>query len=386
MPAAPGDHAPTKATAAPPGCLRLIADDLTGALDTAVQFVAPTAPIDVFWQPTLAFGSVAIDAGTREQDAATAARRVAAQVSVFQPRPDACHFAKLDSLLRGHASAEIRAWHEAMEFSHCLVAPAFPRLGRVTRGGRQYWRDNDAWRLADCDLAAELRACGFTVSLCRPGDAAPPGLSFWDAESDADLLAIAAAGNAVCGPVLWCGCGGLATALGPGQAAKAARGALARPLLGLIGTDHPVTRAQLAECQAPVISLPEDGVRGAARIAEKLATEGCVLVQCALPDGIGRAAAAERIGREFAALLRGLAPPATLFVSGGETLRGVCDALAANHLQLIGELLPGIPRSRLRGGRFDGVAVVSKSGAFGAPDTLRRLLDPGFTAVEGTPT
>ena len=41
---------------------------------------------------------------------------------------------------------------------------------------------------------------------------------------------------------------------------------------------------------------------------------------------------------------------------------------------LDGHILPGVPRSVLRGGRFDGVRVISKSGAFGERALLRCLL------------
>ncbi len=387
----PGEKASEKADG-DPRCLRLIADDLTGALDAAVQFVAPAAPIDVFWRPTVSAGSVAIDAGTREQDAATAARQVAARVATFSARSDACHFVKLDSLLRGHAAAEIRAWHEAMAFTHCLVAPAFPRQGRLTRGGHQYYRDGDTWRPTACDLAAELRRAAFAVTLCRPGESAPPDLSLWDAETDADLKDVAAAGRALVGPVLWCGSGGLASALGSGRSAEAAQGVLPRPLLGLFGTNHPVTVGQLAACEAALLSLPDGGAANATQVDRQLAADGTVLVQIALPEGAARADAARCIDREFTALLGRLAPPATLLVSGGETLRAVCMALAADHLELVGQLLPGVPRSILRGGRFEGVCVVSKSGAFGTRDTLNRLLAPrftsapGFTPAQGIPT
>ena len=40
----------------------------------------------------------------------------------------------------------------------------------------------------------------------------------------------------------------------------------------------------------------------------------------------------------------------------------------------MGQVAPGVPRSILRGGAWDGVAVVSKSGAFGADSLWRDLL------------
>jgi uncharacterized protein YgbK (DUF1537 family) len=66
-----------------------------------------------------------------------------------------------------------------------------------------------------------------------------------------------------------------------------------------------------------------------------------------------------------------------LLVTGGETLHGVCTALGATHLEVQGRIVPGLPRSILRGGRWDGVTVVSKSGAFGTPALLRDLLEQG---------
>jgi uncharacterized protein YgbK (DUF1537 family) len=67
-------------------------------------------------------------------------------------------------------------------------------------------------------------------------------------------------------------------------------------------------------------------------------------------------------------------PPGTLVVAGGETLRGLCLSLGARSLELQGRIIPGLPRSIMRGGRWDGVTVISKSGAFGTPTLLRDLL------------
>jgi len=193
---------------------------------------------------------------------------------------------------------------------------------------------------------------------------------------------------ALSGRVLWCGSGGLAAALAaalaavmtpagesaPSFAATPLPQPLPRPLLGLFGTDHPVTMAQLAACGDDVLVLPDGGTASAARAAGRLAERGVALVRLGLPDGLARDAAAERIGRELGALARRLVPPSTLLVSGGETLRALCQALGAGRLDINGTLLPGVPGSTLCGGAWNGVRVVSKSGAFGDPSLLRRLI------------
>ena len=59
--------------------LRLIADDLTGALDTSAELVGLTGPVSVFWHdasPSVLPANAALDSGTRELDVASATRLV----------------------------------------------------------------------------------------------------------------------------------------------------------------------------------------------------------------------------------------------------------------------------------------------------------------------
>lgn len=370
--------------AAPPAPqhLRLIADDLTGALDSAMAFVREGRALPVHLVPPRACaGSLAIDSDTREADAQTARRTVASLAAGLLDAPapagDPLFFCKLDSLLRGRGAAEIAGWHDALPFARCIIAPAFPHHGRITRGGLQMLQGADGARPVGEDLAAGLEALGFSVRLCRPGDTVPAGLSLWDVETQADLAAIAQVGRAAAGRTLWCGSGGLALALaGETEPALIDPGALPRPLLGLFGTDHPVTRAQVDACGAAAFQIPDGDAPQAARVAARLADAGVALVSLALPEGTPRPEAARRIAEEFSRLLSALPAPGTLVVSGGETLRALSLSLGAERLDLQGAFETGIPCSILRGGRFDGVHVVSKSGAFGDSLLLRRLIFP----------
>jgi len=55
-------------------------------------------------------------------------------------------------------------------------------------------------------------------------------------------------------------------------------------------------------------------------------------------------------------------------------------------LQVTGRVEPGIPRSTLLGGRWSGVEVVSKSGAFGRDNLWRDLLEAnGLTSERARP-
>jgi uncharacterized protein YgbK (DUF1537 family) len=275
-------------------------------------------------------------------------------------------FKKIDSLLRGPALAELAAVMRTGTWQHCVFAPAFPYQGRATRDGRQWARDvAGTWRDVSGDLARELRTLGVAAHRCRPGDAFS-GVAVFDAETDDDLARIVQSVESRA--VLWCGTGGLARALAGPAAAQVAP--LPRPVLGLFGSDQPATAAQLDACEPYRVRLAHDHPGPAAALAGR----EIALVSLDLPPGLLREQAAGHIDAGFAALLRDLPRPGTLVAAGGETLRGICATLGATHLEVQGCIEPGLPRSVLRGGRWDGVCVVSKSGAFGPPSLLHDLL------------
>lgn len=343
--------------------VRLLADDLTGALDTAVRFLPLSGALEVRWNAGLT-GSFAVDLGTREVTPTCAAAIAAAAAPLL--RGGELAYFKCDSLLRGNLIPEVLACMQAAGFRRCVIAPAFPAQKRLTRNGRQVAHLDSVWQVVGPDLVTALRAGGTQAQVRDPGDSAPDGVSVWNAETDGDLAAIV---DGIDGPVLWCGSAGLAGALAR-QPAPAA-GSLRRPFLGLLGSDHPVTARQLDAARLWHHALDDDL---AASLRARLAADGVALVTVALPASVTRAAAAREIAARFGALVNAIEPPATLFVTGGETLRAVCAALGAEALSAVGELAPGLPLSRLRGGPWDGVMLISKSGAFGDATLLHRLI------------
>jgi uncharacterized protein YgbK (DUF1537 family) len=341
--------------------LRLIADDLTGALDTAAEFAALCGPVPVRREAAATRGSLALATATREAPPAVAIARAAEAAPVLRGADIA--FRKLDSLLRGHPIAELAATL-GQGWRSVVLAPAFPAQGRVTRAGRHYAREGAGWREV-ADLAALCAAEGISVQTGDAGRPLPPGVSLFDAETEADLARVAACGRAAPGPVLWCGSGGLGRALAGGTAR--ADTALRGPVLGLFGSDQAATRRQLAACGALWREIAEDAPAGTL-----LPLRATTLVSLALPD-LPRDEAARRIAGAFARLLAPLPPPGTLIVAGGETLGAVLDALGA-EAEATGLVMPGVPRASLRGGRWDGVLLLSKSGAFGHDTLWRDLL------------
>jgi uncharacterized protein YgbK (DUF1537 family) len=348
--------------------LRLLADDLTGALDSAAEFVALTGAVQTFWHgaiPPELPPNAALDSGTRERDAGSAAaivRRLAPHIA-----SGGIAFKKIDSLLRGHTIAELAAcmndWH------YCALAPAFPYQGRITKGGQQHVREADGtWRPVGDDLVAALKTAGIPAQPGHVDTALQPGITVFDAETDNDLRQVVATVRRDPNRVLWSGTGGLAQALAAGLPAPSLP-SLPGPILGLFGSDQPATAAQLAACEPHRINTTDT-----AAIRRRLNTTGLALVSFDLPAGTSRAAAASQIADQCQELARTLPPPGTVLVAGGETLRTLCQALGATNLEVQGRIVPGVPRSIMCGGRWNGITVVSKSGAFGHTNLLRELL------------
>ncbi|MFK4508206.1 four-carbon acid sugar kinase family protein [Bradyrhizobium daqingense] len=365
--------------------VRLLADDLTGALDTAAEFVGLCGPFDVTWPDAAVASSspsLAIDSGTRERSKAESIEIVARLAP--QLRGATIPYKKVDSLLRGAWAAELGACLRGGDWASCVVAPAFDYQGRRTVGGQQFARTVQGdWHRVGDNLLAQLRQDGIAAQQGRADTLSQGGVQVFDAESDIDLDRIVAMGQRMPGPVLWCGSGGLAGALARSHRADAP-GQLKLPVLGLFGSDQPATASQLTACGAATIALAEG--EGAAPVRRKLADDGVALVKFSLAEGLTRAEAARRIAREMTTLISALEPPGTLIVAGGETLKAACVALGAHALQVTGRIVPGLPRSILQGGRWSGVDVVSKSGAFGPSALWRDLLRDNHLLNMGSPT
>jgi D-threonate/D-erythronate kinase len=315
-------------------CL-LIADDVTGACDSAVQFAA--AGLRVFvplaHNPELPADVLAFSTDSRDIDPAEASCRIrmlAGMVEAFRPR---ILYKKIDSILRGNSGVETVAAIEAFGCDTVVVNPAFPAMGRIVRGGCLAVPRDPAF--GPIELSRWLHANG-AQSGAR--------IVLSDAVCDEDLTALAAELLASNRRTLWVGSGGLAAALarqlGGDRVPPGESPAGCGPVWFCIGSDHPVTTEQqrrLAERQGVHVILP---VRRGQPVRE-------------LPD----------------------CRPAAIFLCGGDTASAVLAALGARSIELRREFAPGIPQGILHGGDFDGVPLLTKSGAFGEPDDLVRIAE-----------
>ena len=398
----------------PPGRWLILADDLTGAADSAVAFARRGMSASVAWGDDPPDDTVlALDADSRRLPPDAAAARHLALLQA-RHRENMGLFKKIDSTLRGQPAAELAATVQHLRTrgrgAMAIVAPAFPATGRTTLGGRihmdgQPLEHSPLWArdhgYPDAGLLAVLRSAGLRVRLAgldtvRAGlaeavdDALAAGADalVCDALTTADLRRVAKATLPRAAELFWTGSGGLAEALaasvgGPaapasvevsggilfvvGSVAEASRAAAA--LLAAEGAVHVERISPAALQDGPGAPAWQDVT---CRVKQALASGADVLVETlAAPDADLRHGAV--LARSLAALLRPAALGlGALFATGGETALALLDAMDVSSIQMIEEIEPGVPLGRTRG--MLAIPVVTKAGAFGDAGTLARCL------------
>ena len=389
--------------------LLVIADDLTGALDTGVRFAEGGADTLVLpdWRnvPGRLPEVLVADAETRHLPPDEARRTVR---EICGRYPAERIYKKTDSALRGNVGAELAGALDAVPGTELSFVPAFPAVGRTVRGGRLLidgvpvhrtafgldpFEPVRSDRVADVIRAQAEEEIVFSV----PGDV-PAGdvrrIRVWDAETDDDLAVIARTLAGTGGARLLAGCAGFAGALTgtPGFAERGGDGIpAAERMLVLCGSLHPAAKAQLAYAassgmarlrlegedlvSAAAWTLPE-GRERLRVIADRLKAERVLLIDTveadpdAGPEG-GRKRVAESLGALFRALL-GTGIPFLPMITGGDTLAGCMDAVGARAIRPLGEASDGVVAAGYEDGAEERY-MLTKSGGFGGETLIADL-------------
>ncbi|MBH0238429.1 four-carbon acid sugar kinase family protein [Methylobrevis albus] len=351
--------------------LAIIADDLTGALDTASPFAALGFKVRVAIGPDhldAALGEapevIAVSTNSRALDPPAAAEVAAATAQRLLAAAPARFLKKVDSRLKGNVAAECAAILGVIGAARIVAAPAVPEQGRRTEAGSVVGRGV----AAPIDIAAAFAAPGVRVDVA-------------DAASAAELDAVVE--NLRTGD-LAAGARGLGAALArklaseraggePGDVAAPAPAPIAsRTTLFAIGSRDPITAVQIerlslgrgiAVVDAPDGALPPPPA-------------GLPLVLRCTDGAAGTAADPDDVAARFAAGVAdwvAAASPEALVTGGGDTAFAVFRQLGAGVLAPGGEVLPGLPWMWLRLPNGRRLWCVVKSGGFGADDALSAL-------------
>ena len=126
------------------GAIGIVADDLTGANDTALQFFIKGSNTEIIFdtdeniQNHPNVGTFALTTESRNIDAKEAAQKVWEGAKKLKDNLSVEYFyKKIDSTLRGNIAVETLAMLDAIGYDAAVIAPAFIREGRITIGGYQ---------------------------------------------------------------------------------------------------------------------------------------------------------------------------------------------------------------------------------------------------------
>ncbi len=384
------------------GLVGIVADDITGACDAAAQFQRAGARTAVI----LDDGDSPLPTGWDVLTLTTESRRALPTIAAGRTR-DAVErlrtagaeriYVKVDSTLRGAPGGIIEAAALAFGVPYVLVTPAFPEQGRTVLGG---WvrRDETAIvdgmaRLGETAIATvghiPLRAIrsSMTAIAISPGLLVDSvALLLADAERDDDLWTLAeyAASTELS---LVAGSAGLARYIAPFWCWETSNADdeddtwadRSGPVLVAVGTRNPMTQAQLTYLREQtaddvcVIDVLQDDVDAALpAIRRALDRTPVVVAALVVPpdvavtdgglDGLARITVEAAIERGDD--LRGLV------TTGGATTLAILKAAGAQLLNVVDEVLPGIPCSVMTDGQLPNVPIITKSGGFGQNDAL----------------
>lgn len=120
--------------------LAVIADDLTGANDTALQFakrnIKSSVEINFMKMEDVEDKEVVVvDTDSRDLDEYLSYKRVKDICEKISRYNIKCVYKKIDSTLRGNLGAEIKAVDDVFKPDIVIIAPAYPANQRVTIGG-----------------------------------------------------------------------------------------------------------------------------------------------------------------------------------------------------------------------------------------------------------
>jgi uncharacterized protein YgbK (DUF1537 family) len=407
----------------------IIADDLTGAADTGIQFRRNFARVSLQSSERISAESLRLagqavavytdSRGLTPDYAAQKARQAALALSAVSP---GLIYKKIDSCLRGNLGQEIMAVIQAMDLPLCIIAPALPKQGRQTVDGIHLVHGQPLAQTETAnDPVCPVNESRLAVLLARQSGAKVEHLSLrilgqgpeaierkvaemlnrgvrlisCDARDQADLDHIAHLALGPCQGGLFAGSAGLAESISRlmVQESGAGDGAVSQPatrMLLVCGSATNTTRLQVEQLklkhEVDEVSFPPAQLQRAA--LDENALDSLELPREIIPGTplilrVGPEPPAKEL--EAPLIVRGLAlaadqlmrhgGPDALFMTGGDTASAMFDQLKVNGLELDKELCSGMILGTLQGGRQNGLQASCKSGGFGNPGYLARLVD-----------
>lgn len=369
--------------------ISILADDLTGAADSAARCHNAGLSASVLLKPQRSNSTVtALSSDSRWLSPNQAAQSVRDTLANYPAPSNTLWYKKIDSTLRGNLGSELDAMCSELGHQHAIISPAFPAQQR----GLEQARLRSPTSQTDTDLLALLRAqsharlAHIALTHVREGTDVLACLLTQhshqaeflvvDALSENDLESLVLAAKQALPQALLCGSAGLIGALARSLTAEPQgkpTQAILGPALIVVGSASAMAQQQIAYLGQIQRIQVEPGARYQTKTnASDLLLHLPPAATTAQLDGPHARALAKQLAQaayqQFCAQR-----PALLVLVGGDTTAAVLEALQVEHLEIVRELLPGMPLCRANS-PHGMLALVLKAGSHGQADSLAQLL------------
>ncbi|MFQ6041995.1 MAG: four-carbon acid sugar kinase family protein, partial [Candidatus Poribacteria bacterium] len=421
----------------------VFADDLTGAMEVGLQS-CPAMVLNKIDSATIRAVSskpnttIVINTQTRELPAEQTYRITREKSQAISVSQGAATYYKIDSTMRAHIGAGVRALKDVFQSDLIVIAPALPQNGRITRNGVHYVRENGD--------TAPVHETQYSRGIMTPSPTSyVPDIIGYQLGESVQLLALdvvqqgwrdiksalerqpqgaVVAADAVVPEDL----NNLAEAIHRLNANTLSVGSagLFRAICRIFGKANNLIALQITDWTRQLPNISKDGrviviagsfnQRTDEQIETALATLGDKLnlleldVSKVIAKGKSKTTEIERLRRRVLSSLRAkkhivvrtnrtilkcskqeandivkalgeiinddsiISKSALLLLAGGQTAYFVAQVLGAAGIEVKGEIEKFIPFGILMGGKYAGAPVVTKAGGFGSENLIADII------------
>lgn len=406
----------------------IIADDLTGACDTAMVMKNGEKQVCVCLPGYSAegvpdgIGVWALDTGSRAFPVQEAYDLVFGIVSKLKKHRNqgTCLYKKIDSVFRGNIASEIEAAARAWGSQTVLLVPATPAHKRIVLDGCLFIH-TETRGIPLLPLLSFGKAPGYESVNIKEVRKGADSLAAYiramqkrgvsrlvvDGETEEDLRITADASRKLEKDILLSGTSGFAKAVSQERPDKCPASFISEtckgPVLLALGSCSDVTKKQckylLAHSGTASVWInakkclqgetEEEAERAYRECENRLArgVDALVIAVDSLKNGVltdtGDTGANGEISNKLIVKALGKVIQkmfehycfGAMLLSGGDTARQIFEMLGITSIELICELLPGMPLAKVGSDKRNEILLVTKSGGFGEIDTFKRFFE-----------
>jgi uncharacterized protein YgbK (DUF1537 family) len=403
----------------------IIADDFTGANDTAVKFAnlgfSVITTLDISDIPRLfeEFDVVAVDTESRALKANKAYELLTSLGAEIRTRDDVLIYKKIDSTLRGNIISEIKGLYDVVESSLIIFAPAFPKQDRITINGIQFVGSTPVEKIFfSKNIEASMKYSNIPSNFKLVFKNAYHHISLkelrsgkiqinfdtirilsFDAQTDEDLKIIIQKIMPLSEnrKIIWTGSAGLAEYLAYSTIIGRRTG---KPTLLIVGSINILTQKQVRnfanECKVEIIQVninellknyKEEEDKIVEKVAKAIESLSDIIITTSYDQNQiynnktvtskfrlnmleFSSILSNKIGELVSSIIKtfGEETFSSLFITGGDTAVSVIKHLGINSIEIKGEVEPGLPILK-----YEKIDIVTKAGGFGNKDSLIKV-------------